>query len=241
MRDLNAFFEQRVAEADSYMELLSALEKQSQAGRPRFRMEDGDYQISSTQQKILYSSVYIQLYNLVESTISTCIEEVGSASAGRLPAHLQVEIQKEWIRRIARTHVELNSDKRLESAHLFFEQSFHPVEPFSIEKGGGGNWDDNSIEAIGKRLGVPIRVESAVYSLIKRKIRDDHGPLGLVKDLRNKLAHGEISFSECAEGVTVSQLRNITNITVDYMRGIVGNFVTYIAGLQFLKEQHRTI
>jgi hypothetical protein len=239
MQDINASFEERVAETNAYMELLSALERQAQAGRPRLTMNDGDYQISTTQQKILYSSVYLQLYNLVESTISTCIEAVGNASAGRLPAHLQTEIQKEWIRKIARTHIELNSDKRLESTHLFFEKSALPIEPFSIEKGGGGNWDDNAIEAVGRRLGIQIRVESTVYSLIKRKIRDDHGPLGLVKDLRNKLAHGEISFSECTEGVTVSQLIEIQRITVDYMRGVVGNFVSYISSLQFLKEQHR--
>lgn len=240
MRDLIGFFEERVAEADAYLELLSALERQAQAGRPRLVMNEGDYSISTTQLRILYSSVYLQLYNLVESTITTCIEEVGCASAGRLPAQLQTEIQREWIRKIARTHVELNFDNRLDSTHFFFEKSSLPVEPFSIEKGGGGNWDDTAIEAIGKRLGIQIRVERATYSLIKRRFRDDHGPLGLIKDLRNKLAHGEISFSECAVGVTVSELTEIKRITVEYMRGVVGNFVAYISGSQFLKEQHRT-
>lgn len=240
MRDLMAFFEERVAETDAYMDLLSALERQAREGPPHLPMEGGEYRISATQQKILYSSVYVQLYNLVESTITTCIEAVSDASAGRQPTHLRDEIQKEWIRQIARTHVELTSDHRLETAFEFFGKSSSAVEPFTIAKGGGGNWDDNSIEAIGRRLGFQIQVEQAIYSLAKRKIRDDLGPLGVVRDFRNRLAHGGISFSECAEGVTVSQLMDIKNVTVRYMRGVVENFIAYINGLQFLKEQHRT-
>lgn len=239
MRDLTAFFEERVAETDAYMDFLSALEMQARQGPPRLTMEGGDYHITVIQQKILYSSVYVQLYNLVESTITTCIEAVSDASVGRQPTHLREEIQKEWIRRVARTHVELTSEHRLETACSFFEKSASPVEPFSIEKGGGGNWDDNAIEAMAKRLGFQVRVERAIYSLTKRKIRDDLGPLGVVKDFRNKLAHGEISFSECTEGITVSQLSEIKDVTVRYMRGVVDNFVSYLSGLQFLKEPHR--
>lgn len=240
MRDLSAFFEERVAETDAYMDLLSALERQAREGPPHLPMEGGEYRISATQQRILYSSVYVQLYNLIESTIGTCIEAVSEASAGRQPAHLREEIQKEWIRRIARTHVELSSENRLETTFNFFEKTSSPVESFKIEKGGGGNWDDNSIEAIVRRLGFQIQVEQAIYSLAKRKIRDDLGPLGVVRDFRNRLAHGAISFSECTEGVTVSQLLDIKEVTVCYMRGVVENFVAYISGLQFLKEQHRS-
>lgn len=240
MRDIRADFEERVVETEAYMELLSALERQAQEGPPRLTMNSGDYQISTIQQNILYSSVYLQLYNLVESTISTCLEAVSDAPSGRLPAHLQLPIQKEWIRNIARTHVELSSENRLASTQLLFEKSFSPIEPFSIERGGGGNWDDTSIETIGRRLGVRIHVERTVYSLIKRKIRDDQGPLEVVKDLRNKLAHGAISFRECSEGVTVAQLLEIKNITVAYLRGVVDNFVSYIGALEFLQEPHRS-
>lgn len=235
-----ASFEERVAETDAYMDLLSALERQAREGPPRLTIEGGDYHISATQQKILYSSVYVQLYNLVESTITTCIEAVSVASVGRHPTHLRDEIQKEWIRRIAKTHEPLSPENRLDKTWKLFGKSASPVESFSIEKGGGGNWDDDAIEAMAIRLGFQVRVERAIYSLTKRKLRDDLGPLGVVKDFRNKLGHGEISFSECAEGVTVSQLIEIKDVTVNYMRGVVENFKSYLSGLEFLKVQHRT-
>ncbi len=240
MRDLRLFFDERVVEAEAYLDLLSALERQAREGPPRLNIEGGDYLISSTQQKVLYSTVYVQLYNLVESTISACIEAVSDASTGREPLHLREEIQKEWIRQVARTHVELTYENRLKAACGFFAKSAVPVEPFSIEKGGGGNWDDGTIESIVKRLGFQVQVEEEIYSLIKRKIKNDLGPLGVVKDYRNKLAHGEVSFSECTQGVTVSELAAIKDATVRYMRGVVENFVDYIQGFQFLKEQHRT-
>ena len=55
-------FEERLIEIESYLELLEALENQVRRGLPQFG-EDGST-ITVQQQKILYSSVYLQLYNL---------------------------------------------------------------------------------------------------------------------------------------------------------------------------------
>jgi len=57
-------FEERLHEIDAYLDLLDALQRQAQSGPPKI----GDFVITAQQQKILYSSVYLQLYNLVEAT-----------------------------------------------------------------------------------------------------------------------------------------------------------------------------
>jgi hypothetical protein len=110
---------------------------------------------------------------------------------------------------------------------------------FSVEKGGGGNWDDSSIEKVVQRLGFTLQVDQAVYNDIKRKVRNDFGPLGLVKDLRNKLAHGSISFAECGDNVTVSDLRDITDKTAKYMRQVILQFVSFVDSHGYLIPEKR--
>jgi hypothetical protein len=237
---LTQTFEDRLQEIGAYLDLLEALERQAQQGPPKI----GGATITSQQQKILYSSVYLQLYNLVEATVTWCIEAVATAAAdqGRwFPGDLSDELRSEWVRATARTHTDMNKENRLAAAIWFcnrFVQSL-PVSPWSIESGGGGNWDDQEIENITARLGCELRIGQSVYRGIKRIIRDDKGALALVKYLRNQLAHGGISFAECGDGVTVSDLKDIKERTALYLREVVQAFRDYIDGHKFLMPGRR--
>ena len=114
-----------------------------------------------------------------------------------------------------------------------------PIAAFDIDKGGGGNWDDAAIEAISQRLGFQLTVSQPVYSAIKRPFRDDLGPLVLVKELRNRLAHGSISFVQCAEDVTVARLIDLKDRTVAYLREVVDCFSNYVQAHAYLVPERR--
>ena len=235
MDPLTQAFEERLQEIDAYLDLLGALERQVQEGPPTV----GGAPITAQQQKILYSSVYLQVYNLVEATATWCVSAVSTASAhgGRwTPGDLSGELRREWTRTTARTHTELNADNRLKTAVEFCDRLIEglPISEWLIEKGGGGNWDDLEIEAITDRLGLMLRITPSVRTGVKRPIREDRGALGLVKLLRNRLAHGSLSFAECGDGVTVSGLRDIRDRAADYLREIIKAFRDYIDGYHFL-------
>jgi hypothetical protein len=242
MNDLYQAFTERKVEVETYIDFLQSLEDSAKQGPPMF--VNADRTISAQQQKILYSSVYLQLYNLVESTITCCIDAVSAAAVQNGSFHakdLTNPLRSEWARGIARTHVELNVERRLSATmelcnHLI---EHRPVTALSIEKGGGGNWDDTEIENISKRIGFDLSVSHPVYQKIKRPIKDGKGALQLVKKLRNDLAHGSISFSECAHEVTVSELRDLKDNTVHYLHEVVGNFVSYIEGYEYLVPERR--
>ena len=199
MNVLLGAFKDRQLEVETYIDFLQSLEDQARDGPPK--LEGAEQPISAQQQKILYSSVYLQLYNLVESTITRCIDAVAIAATDNgvfQVRELNDSLRSEWVRSMARTNVDLNLENRFKAAlelcnHLIESR---PVTALSIEKGGGGNWDDSEIEHIIKRIGFTLNVSKSAYSGVKRPLKDGKGSLELVKQLRNNLAHGSISFTE---------------------------------------------
>lgn len=239
--DLDKTFSDRFAELDEYLQLLEAIEAEAQNGPPRLG-ETGP-QITTRQQRILYSNVFVQLYNLVESTIATCLNAVTQSAVIATPRQigdLTDLVRKEWVRYTARTTIESNADKRLTAA---FEMCQHivaalPVPAFKIEK-GAGNWDDDEIEAIAQRMGCELKFQAATKRGVKQQIRDDLGPLALVRKLRNDLAHGKISFVECSETLTAKELRDIVSKAAAYLKEVVAAFAEYIEKHLYLTPDKR--
>lgn len=238
MDPLTQSFEERLQEIEVYLDLLEHLEQQVAIGPPKI----GESSITTQQQKILYSSVYIQLYNLVEATITWCIDAVCSAATenGRWkPSDLATLVRREWIRSTARTHLELTAEHRLNSAVEVCEHLINalPLLKFSVER--RNNIDDLVIQQIAERLGLQIQLSQEALRSAKQPVRDDKGPLALVKDLRNRLGHGSLSFSECGEGVTVIDLRDLKARTALYLREIIAGFRAYIDGYEYLDPARR--
>jgi len=231
-------FGDRLQEIESYLDLLESLERQVQIGPPMI----GGSIITTQQQKILYSSVFLQLYNLVEATITWCIDAVCNAATenGRWQARDLIDsLRREWVRSVARTHIDLNPDHRLDSAFQLCEHLVNalPLLELSIET--RSNVDDYVIQSITERLGLRLTISSDVLRGIKQPIRDDKGALVLVKDLRNRLAHGSLSFSECGDGITVPDLRHLKECTADYLREVIAGFRAYIDSYEFLVPLRR--
>lgn len=241
MDDFSQAFEERLQEIETYLDLLEALERQVRDGVPQLGSEGET--ITVQQQRILYSSVYLQLYNLVESTVNQCLNAVTQSVINQStnPGHLSGSLRREWVRFMARTHTELNYENRLQGALELYNHLVQilPISTFEIEKGAGGGWTDKEIEKISQRLGFSLNIDPNVRQGIKRQFRDGRTALELIKQFRNKLAHGELSFAECGEGITVSDLRELTERTSSYLREVVACFKSFIDAHEFLRPEHR--
>ena len=232
-------FNERVNEVELYLELLEAIDKQIKDGIPQL----GDGWISAPQQHILYSAVYLQLYNLVEVTVTRCVSAVYDAAsqAGRwTPADLSDRLLEEWVRLKADTHTSLNADNRRRRA---VDLARHLIDGLPVSWPAdahlGGNWDDGQIERISARLGCELQISAGTNEAVKRPVRDDLGQLALIRDRRNRLAHGNLSFADCGAEVTVEDLRRTKECTVLYLREVIGAFEDHIDSCKFVRRDRR--
>ena len=243
MEELVRPFEERYSEIDIYLEFLDGLDLVMKSGVPRLGGPEGPV-VTVQQQRILFSSVYLQLYNLVESTVTSCLDAISKRAvvAGEwLPGDLTAEVRQEWVRRMAQTHTEMAAETRLQKAIALCDHlvASLPMVSFEIERGGGGNWDDEEIWRMAKRLGVALNLSRQANAGVKRVIRDDLGAMKLIVSLRNKLAHGSLSFVECGQYDTVAQLRQIAVRVAGYMREVVNAFASYIESHGYLRPESR--
>lgn len=64
------------------------------------------------------------------------------------------------------------------------------------------------------------------------KVREDY--IKSVKDERNKLAHGDESFSDCARNLTMSDLYGIKEEVFRYIDAVLKGMEAYYDGKQYL-------
>lgn len=242
MNDLLVLFNERLDEINTYLDLLDGIEEIVRSGVPR--LGDEGLAISAQQQRILNSGTYLQLYNLIEATVTNCFNEVSCISMRQgqwMPGDLTEELRKQWARGLARTHVVMNPDKRLEETIKLCDHLLDalPVSEFEIDKGGGGNWDDTAIVKMATRIGFDLRLSKKANKGVKIKFKNDLGAMAFVVKLRNDLAHGSISFAECGQNNTAKELRALTNSVAIYMQEVVEAFISYIQEHRFLRPECR--
>jgi hypothetical protein len=237
---LKELFEERLQEIEDYLSFLNGLEASLGEGHGNRR----SLGVTPRQQRILHSAVYLQLYSLVEATATSCLEAVAEAACGGRwsPSDLIPEMRREWYRSQAKTHDrDMTADNRLDAVAALCEVLIEavPVRDWRFDRRSSGNWDDEALEGMAKRLGSELSVEKEAYQGVKRPIRDDMGPLVLVKDLRNRLAHGEISFTECGENATYTDLAKVKHLVARYLRAVVDHFTAYLEEQKFVRPEKR--
>jgi hypothetical protein len=106
-------------------------------------------------------------------------------------------------------------EKALNEAILEFSEENFPLS---------GNIDARKIREIAEQYG---------FSAKTHKLTKGGEKLEIVKKLRNALAHGDISFSECGRDYTVAELKEIRKQVIWYLRNILKNIERYIEDKRF--------
>ncbi|MGC6387923.1 MAE_28990/MAE_18760 family HEPN-like nuclease [Ewingella sp. S1.OA.A_B6] len=238
MENVRTTYADRVKEIDEYYQFLFFLDKGIMTGSTLLKIQNEEMSIDPILQKTLFAGVYLHLYNLVESTVTLLLKAVEKAVVNEVNNNgigvLRNEIQSLWLRYIAGTHDSLPPEKRLEKA-LSICGFFLNNMPFDLEipKGGGGNWDNENIRTLAQRMGVNLNIPRTINTSIKRPVKDGKGVIQIITLTRNKLAHGEISFSECGGELTISTAKEHIEVTKKYLLAVINCFDDYLINANY--------
>lgn len=158
-------------------------------------------------QLILKSSLMLMIYNMVEGTMSNLLMEyfdcihTRNITINSLSSEFQRTIMSYF-------HKKENHDDYI--VDTVFDLSYSRIKKslnlFS------GNLDSRSIKKVCKKVGVNLTDD------IKEPV------LLIVKNNRNKLAHGETKFNNTCQDITLNEIEEISNKTQKYLIKVIDKY-----------------
>lgn len=227
MTEIRTSLSERREEFDTHYELAMALEDRIFTGS---EVSIGETKLSSRHLLTMKSGLIVHLYNIVESTMSRTIGLVGSAIGTVPPRHWSENALREWLREHAVARVDGNEDTRLKTVHSVSLRLLGeiPLGPQEFKK-PPGTWTDKHIASFASRLGVEFNLPEAMWRRIApRPDFGDKTPLEFLADRRNALAHGRRSFEEGASDLTLARMRELADVTLDYLELAANAFQNYV-------------
>ncbi|WJV52933.1 MAE_28990/MAE_18760 family HEPN-like nuclease [Prodigiosinella aquatilis] len=217
MESFREDFDNRSGEILAYLDLLRFIES---AGAEIVSSDKNDkFSITAEARKTLKGTVYILLYNLIESSMREAICFIHDTIYYRNIAFddLKDTLKKEILKRLK--HDSVNVEKLIVSLTKGISCGIS-IGTFNKQKLFSGNIDKDE-----------IKDKSAVYgfSISTDYKHTKHGEnLTLVKQHRNDLAHGNVSFSEIGKNVSYQDLENVSLEIIAYLDGVTKNIEQYV-------------
>jgi len=204
-------FEERKEEVKKFSDFLNLLINK----RPVFKVDDEEGVIQISLTHILKAQGYLILYNLVESTIANTISSVHyelyqkEISFDRLPKNLQKNLLQQLCKEGFSSIAPIDSNSML--SNEIIKNSYNKKVLFS------GNIDRLFVTKLSKNYG--FQIENTDFE------KTGHGHfMTKVKEKRNALAHGDISFTECGRNTSTDELlrafEQIPNFLDDFISNI---------------------
>jgi MAE_28990/MAE_18760-like HEPN len=221
MEEVIILFNSRKAEVNTYFEY----GKEIVGNHAQLLLQDKSIKPFSMDFKhIILANGFLLLYNLVESTFSNAIEAIYKtmlAEGCRYDA-IQPNIQKEIIDNVRKN---LNTNSFVETVHDIASDILNhyptPRQLFS------GNVDQIEIKRFAQKYGFSFHTDAMTTR--------NGEPLKTIKNRRNDLAHGFISFKHCGQDRTFSEMENMKNQSLLYIEQILNNMDTFLKNKDYLK------
>lgn len=181
--------------------------------------------------RILRASCHVMIYNMIESTISMCLEDLSSA-VQRSASSINDLNEKVFERYLISKYNKRLMASSNEKAVLLARELMNEVEASSITEftlsAPSGNCNDKNIERILKSVGIDFQIDGTLKSQVKRVVSDERSALDSLVRIRNDLAHGNRAFSDVGKDSTAIDLRSTFTLAVEYLDVVISHFEDYI-------------
>jgi hypothetical protein len=208
-------FDQRSQEIEKYYKVLLILDDKKVSIIKSGNLRKRTIKLDNDALKVMKSTCFLLLYNLIESTIresfSFLYEKINSEASSI--ENYSESLRKLWLNQHFKKIDPVSSNQstyrglisNLIGKILNFEEFNMDAESLPIS----GNIDAKKIRELFRKHNIKLNVHRQALG---------GGELITVKEKRNALAHGNISFSECGREYTVEDLVGIKKRTVIYLR-----------------------
>ncbi|WP_159592417.1 MAE_28990/MAE_18760 family HEPN-like nuclease [Streptococcus halichoeri] len=183
-----------------------------------FKVEVLDRDEADSIFKAMKSNATIMLYNLVEACVRSTMSNyyVKFNYSRRSYTETVKQLKKLWIQHSTKEFTESNMSKNIfEMIEKAMDNEYTVSLDFEKYFSLSGNADLREIKSILDKHG--ISYESSEF-------KNYGGALKSIKDMRNSLAHGNISFEENGKNLTVndiSQYKDQTYLCLEYFMDVV--------------------
>ncbi len=233
MTSLTTMLENRVEEFNTHFTLAVSLDSKI--------FEGEDISIGSTQLSVRHlltmkSGLIVHLYNVLESVMSQATKKVGAAVGTVPPKNWSEKARREWLREHGVKRIEGDADKRLRQIESFSINLLKdgPLGPQVIGK-PPGTWTNETICQFADRLGVRLSIDPKLNQRLAKKAHfGDLGPIVFLAKRRNDLAHGDRTFEDGVSTLTLKQIREIADVTFDFVGLVATSFEHYVEHKQFV-------
>ena len=174
--------------------------------------------------KILKANALLMIYNLVESTVINGIEEIYDKlkANGITYSIVRKEIQDIWFsykfRQVYQPEAHFRSykNKALEIVNSIMVGEVIELDRTALSF--EGNLDADEIRKVCNGHGIEFRPDNTCKG--GERLKD-------VKDKRNGLAHGTLSFAECGREYSIEDLLKIKEQTYIFLTGLIDGMKNY--------------
>ncbi|MGE7469858.1 MAE_28990/MAE_18760 family HEPN-like nuclease [Bosea sp. NPDC003192] len=215
---LQSDFQTRTRQVRHYLSILVAIERITPLGRAT-RTQEGRLLTAR-------AGVFLVLYNLVEATTRNTIEAIHDRIATETVPfeELSASLRREAMKRF-RTRLD-------PEAHYGATDLARAFVGIALEGGISlsGNVDARHIRELAEVYGFSHSAPSHTWG---------GSDLVTVKNNRNNLAHGRVTFEDVGRDYGIEQIRGLSLRTLGYMRAILGNVTQFLDERRYLHTEPR--
>jgi hypothetical protein len=180
---------------------------------------------------ILKSNILLMIYNLTEACIVSGLCEIYESIKNSSIAYAKLieEIQSIWSNyKIGKIYLSNSSREAYERCVRNIIDDVVLNKPIELTRHVikyGGNLDARLVKKLCDKHKIRYNVSS------------DKGYLSTVKEKRNSLAHGDISFVDCARDMSLQDLKNIKDGVKQFINEILSGMKDYYDNRQYIRHQ----